>query len=85
MVADGHVLVVREQWIVGAELASDVHRVMNAGVEVRVVADPRRQPLGLFLQLQLVLTLVVMAGFAYAGAETLGEPIEAEPKSRGPW
>ena len=39
MRADRHIFVVREQWVVGAELLADVGRVMNADVEVRVVAD----------------------------------------------
>ena len=43
MIADRHVLVIRQQRVVGPELTADVHRVMNAGVEIRVIADFRRQ------------------------------------------
>ncbi len=43
MVADRDVLVVGQQRVVGAEQAADVGRVVDAGVEVGVVADARRQ------------------------------------------
>ncbi len=46
MVADRDVLVVGQQRIVGAELAADVRRVVDARVEVGVVADARRQVQG---------------------------------------
>ncbi|MNC80286.1 hypothetical protein D3C75_1330330 [compost metagenome] len=39
MIADGHMLVVGQQRIVGPEQPTDVHGVVDAGVEVRVVAD----------------------------------------------
>ena len=39
VVADRHIFVVRKQRIVGPELLADVGRVMNADVEVGVVAD----------------------------------------------
>src|SRR2546423_10126412 len=43
VVADRHPLVVRQQRIVRAEQLADVGRVVNAGVEVAVVADRDRQ------------------------------------------
>ena len=43
MIADRHPLVVRQQRVVGAEQLADVGRVMDADIEVGVVADRRRQ------------------------------------------
>ncbi len=43
VIADRDVLVIRQQRIVGAELAPDVGCVMNTDVKIRVVADVRRQ------------------------------------------
>ena len=43
VVADRDVLVVRQQRIVGPELTADVGCVVNADVEIRVIADLRRQ------------------------------------------
>ena len=43
MVADGHVLVVRQQRVVRAEHLADIGGVVDADVKVGVVADPRRQ------------------------------------------
>ena len=43
MIADRYVLVVRQERVVGPELTADIHCVMNAGVEIRVIADFRRQ------------------------------------------
>ena len=42
MVADRHPLVVGQQRVVGPEQLADVRRVVDAGVEVGVVADARR-------------------------------------------
>src|SRR4051812_32469757 len=39
VIADGHVLVIRQQRIVGAEHASDIRRVIDRRIEIRVVAD----------------------------------------------
>ena len=39
MIADRHIFIVGEQRIVGAELLADIGRVMNADVEIGVVAD----------------------------------------------
>ena len=44
MIADRHVLVVRQQRVVGPELLADIGRVMDADIEVGVVAD--RAPAG---------------------------------------
>ena len=44
VIADRHVLVVRQQRIVGAEQLAGVGRVVDAGEEIRVVADRGRQP-----------------------------------------
>ena len=43
MVADRHIFVVGQQRVVGAEQLADVLRVLDADVEVGVVANPRRQ------------------------------------------
>ena len=43
MIADGNVLVVRQQRIIGTELLADIGGMMNADVEIGVVADMRRQ------------------------------------------
>ena len=43
VIAHRHVFVVRQQRGVGPELPSDIGRVMDAGIEIRVVADRRRQ------------------------------------------
>ena len=51
VVADRHPLVVRQQRLVGAKQLADRRRVMNAGVEVGVVADAARHAhLGLRLR-----------------------------------
>lgn len=42
VVADGHVLVVGQQWVVRAEQLADVLGMADADVEVGVVADPGR-------------------------------------------
>ncbi len=42
VIADGHVLVVGQQRIVGPEQPPDIQRVVDAGVEIRVVADRAR-------------------------------------------
>src|SRR6476660_65616 len=39
MVADGHIFVVRKQRIVGTELLADVGCVMDADIEIGIVAD----------------------------------------------
>ena len=39
MIADRHIFIIGQQRLVGAELASDVHRVVNPDVEIGVVAD----------------------------------------------
>ncbi len=43
MIGDGHVFVVGQQRVVRAELPPRVGRVMDAGEEIGVVADARRQ------------------------------------------
>jgi hypothetical protein len=43
MIADRHMLVVRQEWIVRPEDLADIGGVMDAHVEVGVIADPRRE------------------------------------------
>ena len=43
VITDRHMLVVRQQRLIGAELLADGFGVMDAGIEIGVVADPRRQ------------------------------------------
>ena len=43
MIADRHVLVVRQERLVGPELAAGVGGVVDADEEVGIVADRRRQ------------------------------------------
>ena len=42
MIADRHIFVIGQQWIVGPELLADIGRVVNADVEIGVVADEAR-------------------------------------------
>ena len=62
MIADRHIFVVRQQRIVGSELLADVGRVVNADVEVGVIADQAGhvQP-NLGLSDQLGLDIVAVA------------------------
>ena len=65
MVADRHIFIVRQQRIVGAELLADIGRVMNADVEVGVVADEAghvEADLGLADQLRLDIVAVAFVG-----------------------
>ena len=39
MVADGHIFIIRKQGIVGPELLPDIRRMVNANVEIGVIAD----------------------------------------------
>ena len=43
MIANGDIFVVGQQWIVWAEQFADIRRMMNADVEIGVVADLERQ------------------------------------------
>jgi hypothetical protein len=43
VIADRHIFVVRQQRIVGPELLADIGRVVDADVEIGVVADDARQ------------------------------------------
>jgi len=42
MIADRHIFIVGQERIVRSELASDVYRMMDADVEIRIVADCSR-------------------------------------------
>ena len=43
MITDRHIFVVRQKWIVGPENLADIGGVMDAHVEVGLIADPRRE------------------------------------------
>ncbi len=81
MVTDRHVLVVRQKWVVGPELLADVLGMVDADVEVGVVADLRWQ-----MQCaggRLVQERSDPAAFGTALAEQLGEGCAQGAARRG--
>ncbi len=79
VIADRHIFVVRKQRIVGPELLADVGRVMNADVEIGVVADEAgdmKSDLALTdkLRLDVVPISLVAQELAQGGGEARAAP-----------
>ena len=69
VIADRHIFVVGQQRIVGPELLADIGRVMDADVEIGVVADQARQvhvDFALADQMDLDIVAIALVGQQFA-------------------
>ena len=65
MIADRHIFIVGQQRVVGPELPADIGRVMNADVEIGVIADQAghvEPDLALADQLRLDVVAIALVG-----------------------